>query len=98
MVTIVGVRPEPTHSGQDYGQFKDDSGSYHEGGIRMGQNTIIRHNTIACDAPDMPPDGGCSAPLTGYGDFTPVTDNLIERNLFKATPAGYCAYGGSTPD
>ena len=79
-----------------HGQDTDRSGNWHESGIRMGEKSVIRGNTIACDAPDVPPDAGCSAPLTGYGDFGPVQDNLIERNLFKATPGGTCAYGGST--
>lgn len=79
-----------------HGQDADRSGSWHESGIRMGQKAVLRGNTIACDAPDVPPDGGCSAPLTGYGDFGPVQDDLVVGNLFKATPGGTCAYGGST--
>ncbi|WP_297626858.1 DUF4082 domain-containing protein [Nocardioides sp.] len=79
-----------------HGQFKDESGYYHESGIRMGINSQILHNTIACDAPDVAPEAGCSAPLTGYGDFGPVQNNLIQNNLFKATPAYFCAYGGSS--
>jgi hypothetical protein len=35
--------------------------------------------------------------LTGYGDFGPVQNNTIDRNLFGATTGGYCTYGGSTP-
>ncbi len=62
----------------------------------MGQNATIRHNTIACDAPDVPPDAGCSAGLTGYGDFGPVQNNLIDNNYFVATTGGFCAYGGSS--
>jgi hypothetical protein len=81
-----------------HGQDTDRSGTWHESGIRMGQRAVLRRNTIACDAPDVPPDAGCSAPLTGYGDAGPVRDNLIRGNLFKATPGGTCAYGGSTPD
>lgn len=79
-----------------HGQFRDSTGRVHESGIRMGQNAVIRHNTIACDAPDVPPDAGCSAGLTGYGDFAPVRNNLIEGNYFAATTGGYCAYGGSS--
>jgi len=81
-----------------HGQFRDDTGLAHESGIRMSNHTVLRHNTIACDAPDVPPDAGCSADLTGYGDFAVVENNLIERNLFKASTGGYCAYGGSSPD
>jgi hypothetical protein len=79
-----------------HGQFRDDTGRVHESGIRMGQNSVIRGNTIVCDAPNVPPDAGCSAGLTGYGDFAPVRNNLIEGNFFAATTGGYCAYGGSS--
>ena len=56
------------------------------------------HNSLLCDAPDVPPDAGCSADLTGYGDFAPIRNNLIEKNLFLATTGGTCAYGGSSGD
>ena len=79
-----------------HGQDTDRSGTWHESGIRMGEKSVIRGNTIACDAPNVPPDAGCSAALTGYGDFGPVRDNLIDGNLFKATPGGTCAFGGSS--
>jgi hypothetical protein len=62
----------------------------------MGQSLTLRHNTVICDAPDVPPDAGCSADLTGYGDFGPVQNNTIEKNLFGASTGGYCTYGGST--
>jgi hypothetical protein len=78
-----------------HGQYTDEAGKAHESGIRMGSGATIKHNTIACDAPAVPPDGGCSAGLTGYGDFAPVANNLIENNLFKASTGGFCAYGGS---
>lgn len=79
-----------------HGQYEDGTGTSHESGMRMGQSATIRHNAIICDAPDVPPDGGCSADLTGYGDFAPVQNNTIDRNLFGATTGGYCTYGGST--
>jgi hypothetical protein len=79
-----------------HGQARDSSGKAHESAVRMGDGSIIRHNTLVCDAPDVPPDAGCSANLTGYGDFAPIRNNLIERNLFLATTGGTCAYGGSS--
>ncbi len=79
-----------------HGQFTDASGTSHESAMRMGQSATFRHNTVICDAPDVPPDGGCSADLTGYGDFGPVQNNTIDRNLFGATTGGYCTYGGSS--
>ena len=44
----------------------------------------------------MPPDAGCSADLTGYGDFAPIANNTIDKNLFVATTGGTCAYGGAS--
>lgn len=79
-----------------HGQMTDEDGNVHESGIRMSQRGIIRYNTIACDAPDIAPDAGCSAALTGYGDFEPVKDNLIQGNVFVHNSGGFCAYGGSS--
>lgn len=80
-----------------HGQWRDPSGRDHESGIRVNTNSHLIHNTIICDAPNVPPDAGCSAAITGYPDFDPVQGNVIENNLIAATiEAGYCAYGGST--
>ncbi|WP_052590798.1 hypothetical protein [Luteipulveratus mongoliensis] len=89
-----------------HGQFTDPSGSFHESGIRVGAYSTITHNRIACDAPFVAPDGGCSAALTGYPDFAAVQHNKIDGNFFVAntyaTPEGvfsmaFCAYFGDTP-
>ena len=79
-----------------HGQGEDPDGEAHMSGIRMSQNTTIRHNTITCDGVRTPPGSGCSAGLTGYGDFAPVRDNLIENNLFIGGTSTMCAYGGSS--
>ncbi|GAB3744839.1 DUF4082 domain-containing protein [Microlunatus parietis] len=79
-----------------HGQFRDETGVAHESGIRMGAGGKIIGNTIICDAPDVPPDAGCSASLTGYGDFAAVQDMEIRGNLIGATTGGFCAYGGSS--
>lgn len=79
-----------------HGQDTDASGVWHESAIRMGEGAVIRRNTLVCDAPDVPPDAGCSASLTGYGDLGPVQNNIIEGNWFPGTTGGYCAYGGSS--
>jgi hypothetical protein len=81
-----------------HGQATDASGQAHESAVRMGAGSVIRHNTLLCDAPDVPPDAGCSADLTGYGDFAPIRNNTIDKNLFLATSGGTCAYGGSSGD
>lgn len=79
-----------------HGQFTDHTGVTHESGIRMGSGSVIRGNTIACDAPDVAPDAGCSAALTGYGDFATVQNDTIDGNFFAGGSGGYCTYGGST--
>ena len=79
-----------------HGQATDPSGVAHESGIRMGDGSVIRHNSLLCDAPNVPPDAGCSADLTGYGDFAPIRNNTIDKNLFLATTGGTCAYGGAS--
>jgi len=79
-----------------HGQDMDESGKAHESAVRMGDGSVISHNSLLCDAPDVPPDAGCSADLTGYGDFAPIRNNTISKNLFMATNGGTCAYGGSS--
>jgi hypothetical protein len=79
-----------------HGQYTDLRGIDHESGIRMGAGSVLRNNTIGCTAEDVPPDAGCSAAITGYGDFAIVQKNDIDGNLILAGSGGYCAYGGST--
>lgn len=79
-----------------HGQLHDTTGVHHESGIRINTNSTLIHNTIACDAPDFPPDAGCSAAITGYPDFDPVRNNRVDGNLIIAGSGGYCSYGGST--
>jgi hypothetical protein len=71
------------------------TGTLHASAIRVSQGAKLIHNTIHCDVPDSG-EAGCSANMTGYPDFEPVKDNTVEGNLFKATPGGFCAYGGAT--
>jgi hypothetical protein len=75
-----------------------DTPRIHASAIRQSQGATIVHNRLHCSAEDTSSGGGCSANLTGYGDFEPVQDNRIEKNLFVATPGGACAYGGSSGD
>lgn len=88
-------------------------GATHASAVRAERYSTIVHNTLACDwlvPTPLPDDGGCSADLTGYPDFAPPHDWLIQGNLFVANPcagcpvgpasqpngAAFCAYGGST--
>lgn len=70
----------------------------HASAIRQSQGALIIHNRLHCSASNTSAGGGCSADLTGYGDFEPVINNRVEKNLFVATPGGACAYGGSSGD
>jgi hypothetical protein len=91
-----------------HGQYKDVRGIDHESGIRQDANGTFIHNTIACDAVAVPnPNGGegsgCSAAVSGYGDFGTVNNNLFENNLISSgqsddgsAASSYCIYGGST--
>lgn len=80
-----------------HGQLTDPTGAAHESATRMGENSIITHNSMVCDAQNVPPDAGCSADLTGYGDFEVIESDTISNNLFMTTQGGTCAYGGSSP-
>ncbi|KQV70293.1 hypothetical protein [Rhizobium sp. Root1220] len=91
-----------------HGQYGDKRGIDHESGIRHDSHGTFVHNTISCDAISYPnPNGGegsgCSAAISGYGDFGTVnnntfTNNLIEsrEGLFGPAASSYCVYGGST--
>ena len=79
-----------------HGQYNTQGEGYHESGYRMDQRTRLIHNAIACDAVEGPNGGGCSAALTGYGDFQPVVDNLDSNLFLPSQHAAFCAYGGSS--
>jgi len=72
----------------------------HASAVRVEQYATLIHNTLACDyvGPFPNDEIGCSADMSGYPDFAPITHNTIDGNLFKANPvgAGFCAYGGGT--
>lgn len=79
-------------------QYRAPGSDAHQSGIRMGSNGVIRGNTITCAAADGSASAGCSAALTGYGDFAVVEKNTIDGNLFGGGSGGYCVYGGSSTD
>ncbi len=57
-------------------------------GSNGGHNFAIVHNNLECRS------DGCSAALSLYGDFAPIDNVIIERNLFN-TNGSYCTYAGS---
>lgn len=75
----------------------DLSGFFHESSMRQNQFLTVYHNTLHCDAPFRPPEGGCSADLTGYPDFAPIMHITITNTLLMANEEqGICAYGGGS--
>ncbi len=78
-------------------QLADPTGVTHESAVRVEQYTTLEHNTLLCNAPNFPPDAGCSANQTGYPDFAPIHHNTMRKNLYMATTGGYCSYGGWNP-
>jgi hypothetical protein len=87
----------------------DPGGYTHESGIRQGSGgpgsgyaaQFFTHNTLQCQAHDIdnPPhtdSAGCSADMSGYGDFDFIQYNTVSRNLFMRSTGGTCAYGGNS--
>jgi len=64
-----------------------------------GSNMVLRHNTLHCTAVNNSSGGGCTADVSLFGDFAPVSNVTVENNLLKANSDGngYCAYGGYQP-
>lgn len=77
---------------------RDVASNWHVGGVRMEQYSTVIHNAIHCDVQPTAQDGGCSADITGYPDFSPMHHWTLDRNLFMAnnTGIGFCIYGGGT--
>jgi hypothetical protein len=73
-------------------------GAWHGDGFLSngGSGYTLRHNTIHCDGPATG-TGACSAAVAMYGDWAPITNVLVENNLFPSSPAGYCMYAGYDP-
>lgn len=82
-------------------QYNPAGQSYHNNAFitNGGSNMVLRGNTLHCTATLNSTDGGCTADVSLFGDFDPVTDVTVERNLLKANNSSisYCAYGGYQP-
>lgn len=82
-------------------QFNPDGEAAHNNAFisNGGTDMVVRHNTLHCTAELNATGGGCTADLSLFGDFEPISDVRIEDNLLKAndSSASYCAYGGDAP-
>jgi hypothetical protein len=84
-----------------HGQYNPDGQSFHNNAFitNGGRNMVVRHNTLHCTAIVNANDGGCTADLSLFGDFSTVSNVTVENNLFKANAnsISFCAYGGYNP-
>jgi hypothetical protein len=82
-------------------QYNPDGGSYHNNAFisNGGSDMVLRHNTLHCTAILNRTDGGCTADVSLFGDFEPISNVRVEGNLLKANNSSisYCAYGGYQP-
>ncbi len=82
-------------------QWNPDGESFHNNAFisNGGSNMQITHNTLHCTALLNATEGGCTADLSLFGDFGPIANVKVERNLLKANNSSisYCAYGGHSP-
>jgi hypothetical protein len=63
----------------------------HTSGMRILRNGTVTHSVVWCERfPGTDIDGGCSADMVMYQEFGTPSNNLIERNLFPASPAWFC--------
>jgi len=83
-----------------HGTDLDPNSEWHASAVRVEQHASLIHNTLACDwtGPFNNDEIGCSADMSGYPDFAPITHNTMDGNLYVANSvgAGFCAYGGGT--
>jgi hypothetical protein len=82
-----------------HGTELDPDSQWHASAIRVEQYSTLVHNSLACDWTLITnSEIGCSADMTGYPDFAPITHNTMDGNLYIANPVGlgFCGYGGGT--
>lgn len=82
-------------------QFEDPARSFHNNAFLSngGSGYTLKGNTLACTADLNSNGGGCTADVSLFGDFSKVSNVLVEGNLLKANARSisFCAYGGYSP-
>lgn len=71
----------------DIGPPSED-GHFSSVGSNGANHVVIRHNVLSCEV------SGCSAAIAFYGDFTPVSNVVVDNNLLN-TEGSYCSYEGT---
>jgi Domain of unknown function (DUF4082) len=83
-------------------QYNPSGQAYHNNAFitNGGTNMVVRHNTLHCTAILNSTNGGCTADVSLFGDFDPVSHVTIDSNLLKSNTSSisYCAYGGYQPN
>jgi hypothetical protein len=83
-----------------HGQYIPADADWHLGGFLSdgGGNIRLVHNTIVCDHPVNPVDGGCTGDINFIPNFAPISGALIQNNLLGANlGSAYSTYGGDKP-
>lgn len=83
-----------------HGQVAPDGVGTHNNAFisNGGSNMEVVRNTLHCSPQLNSAGGGCTANLSLFGDFARISDVVVERNLFVATPSGgYCGSFGHNP-
>lgn len=79
-------------------QYNPAGQAYHNNAFisNGGSTMVVRHNTLACTPSNNSTGGGCTADLSLFGDFAPISDVIVDGNLFVANNNGisYCLHAG----
>lgn len=85
-----------------HAQYNPAGQSYHNNAFisNGGTGMVLRHNRLACTPQVNATDGGCTADLSLFGDFDPISRVHVVDNLFVANSTGisYCMHAGYNPD
>jgi hypothetical protein len=85
-----------------HGQDIPVNAQWHLGGFLTegGNNTVtLTHNYVACDAPQYPPDGGCTGDINLIAHFGVMQNVTINNNKMFASPnLSFCTLGGISPE
>lgn len=81
-----------------HGQAIPVGAQWHLGGFLSegGNNTLnLTHNYVICDAPQYPPDGGCSGDINLIPNFEVMRNvNITNNKLGASINLAYCTFGG----
>ncbi len=83
-------------------QYNPAGQSYHNNAFisNGGSGMLLRDNRLACTPQVNSTDGGCTADVSLFGDFDPISRVRVIHNLFVANSTGisYCMHAGYNPD